>query len=392
MEASTAVNVVFLSPHFPLNFFNFCVRLREVGANVFGIADEAWERLRPELRDALSEYYRASDMHHYDELVRGFGYLTFRHGKLDHVDSMSEHWLETEARLREDFNIAGLRPADMRRVKHKSEMKKTFQRAGIRTARGRVCLDEASMRAFIREVGYPVVAKPDVGVGAASTFRIGNDRELDAFLAAKPKLDYMFEEFVEGAIVTYDGLVDRDGRVVFDGSLRYSRGIMEVVNEDTDIWYYTERDIPADLVATGRSLVQAFAIRERFFHFELFRVADGGLVALEVNFRPPGGLTIDMWNYQNDMDVYREWANLIVKGRVEVAPERPWYCAYVGRKARFRYALGLEEVLQRFGHLMMHHERVDDVFSAAIGNYGFILRSEDLGSLEEAAAAIHAKA
>jgi len=386
------VNVVFLSPHFPLNFFNFCVRLREVGANVLGIADEPWERLRPELREALSEYYRVSDMEHYDELLRGLGYLTFRHGKLDRLDSMSEHWLDAEARLREDFNIPGLRPAEVRRFKRKSEMKKVFQKAGIRAARGQLGVDEAAIRAFVRDVGYPVVAKPDVGVGAASTFKIGDDRRLDAFLASKPPGDFILEEFVEGTIVTYDGLADRDGKVAFDASLRYSRGIMEVVNEDVDIWYYTERDIPADLVTAGRSLVESFGIRERFFHFEFFRLAGGELVALEVNMRPPGGLTVDMWNYQNDMDVYREWANLIVRGRVEEAPTRPWFCAYVGRKARYRYALGLEDILRALGDLVVHHERINDVFSAAIGNYGFILRSEDLGIIEEAAALIQQKA
>jgi len=385
------VNVVFLSPHFPLNFFHFCVRLREAGANVMGIADEPWERLRPELHAAFSEYYRVSDMHHYDELVRGLGYLTFRHGKIDRLDSMSEYWLETEARLREDFNIPGLRPADMGRVKHKSEMKKIFERVGIRAARGRVCPDEAAVRALVREVGYPVVAKPDVGVGAASTYKIESDRDLDSFLRAKPPVGFMIEEFVHGDIVTYDGLTDRDGRVVFDASLRYSRGIMDVVNEDDDVWYYTERVIPSDLAAAGRALVQAFGVRERFFHFEFFRAAEG-LVALEVNVRPPGGLTLDMWNYQNDMDIYREWANLLVRGRVESTPTRPWFCAYVGRKTRYRYELPLESVLERYGHLVVHHERVDDVFSAAIGNYGFILRSPELGGLEEAARAIQGKA
>jgi len=382
------VNIVFLSPHFPLNFYNFCVRLRDLGANVLGVADQPWDRLRPELRGALSEYYRVADLHHYEDLLRGLGYLTFRHGKLDRLDSMSEYWLETEARLREDFNISGLRPADMRRIKHKSEMKKVFQQAGIRTARGRVCPDEASARAFVAEVGYPVVAKPDVGVGAAGTHKIADDRQLGIFLGSGPRSEVIVEEFVEGNIVTYDGLADRDGNVVFDASLRYSRGIMEVVNEDADIWYYAVRDIPSDLVAAGRALVRAFGVRERFFHFEFFRLAGGELVALEVNVRPPGGLTVDMWNYQNDMDVYREWANLVVRGRVEVAPGRPWFCAYVGRKARFRYALGLEEVLAGFGGLVVHHERIDDVFSAAIGNYGFILRSPDLAPLEEAAAAI----
>jgi hypothetical protein len=32
--------------------------------------------------------------------------------------------------------------------------------------------------------------------------------------------------------------------------------------------FYTPREIPADLEAAGRRVVQAFGIRERFFHIE----------------------------------------------------------------------------------------------------------------------------
>jgi hypothetical protein len=390
MEA--AVNVVFLSPHFPQNFYQFVVRLREGGANALAIADEPWERMRPELRAAATEYYRVGDMHRYDEMVRGLGYLTFRHGKIDRLDSMSEHWLETEARLREDFNVWGLRPADMGKLRRKSEMKRVFAEAGVAAARGRLCRDAAAARAFVAEVGYPVVAKPDAGVGAAQTFKIESSPGLESFLAAKPPTDYFLEEFVHGRIVTYDGLADRDGRVIFEASLHYSRGIMEVVNEDADVWYYADREIAPDLARMGQRLVEAFGIRERFFHFEFFRLADGRLLPLEVNARPPGGLTMDMWNYQNDADLYREWVNLLLRGRVEAAFPRPYYVAYVGRKRRYRYALSLDEVRRRFADLRIHDEPVDDVFSAAIGNHGFILRAPRLEPLAEAAAAINEQA
>jgi hypothetical protein len=382
------VNVVFLSPHFPPNFHRFSVGLREAGATTLGLADERYEALRPELRAALTEYYKVGDMKHYDELHRGLAYLTFRHGRIDRLDSMGEYWLETEARLREDFNIPGLRPADMPRVKRKSEMKRVFERCGIRAARGRVCPDAAATRAFVEEAGYPIVAKPDIGVGAARTFKVHDARELEAYLGAVSPADYIVEEFVAGTILTYDGLTDRDGRVVFDASLVYSGGVMEAVNADTEIWYYVDRDIAPDLQGAGRTLVEAFGVRERFFHFEFFRLADGGLVALEVNVRPPGGLTVDMWNYQGDVDMYRQWAELVVNGRVEVPATRPAFCAFVGRKRRFTYALTVDEVVARFPDMVRHHERIDDVFSAALGNYGFILRATELRDIEDAVAEI----
>jgi hypothetical protein len=385
------VNVLFLSPHFPLNFWQFVARLKDVGATALAIADEPWERLRPELRGSLSEYYRVADMHRYEDLVRGLGFLTFRHGKIDRIDSMSEYWLSTEARLREDFNVWGLRPADLAVIQRKTGMKGLFARAGVAAAPAHLVRTPEGARDFVRKVGFPLVAKPDIGVGASRTWKLETAADLESFLGTRPAIDYILEGFVEGDIVTYDGLADRDGHVVFDASLRYSRGIMEVVNEDADVWYHAAREIESDLVDAGRRLVRAFDIRERFFHIEFFRRPDGSLVALEVNVRPPGGLTVDMWNYQNDADLYRTWADMVVHGKVMERFERPWCVAYVGRKDRFRYALSLPDVLSRFGPLLVHHEPVNDVFSAAIGNYGFILRSPNLEDLAQAAADIQRK-
>src|SRR5438445_10750138 len=157
------MNVVFVSPHFPPNWYLFCVRLREAGANVLGIGDAPYHDLRPELQHALSEYYRVDDMHSYDQLVRALGYLTHRHGKLDRLDSLNEYWLETEARLRTDFNIPGISTGEIARMKRKSLMKTLFARAGLIPGRGRVCRSPSTARAFVAEVGYPIVAKPDAG-------------------------------------------------------------------------------------------------------------------------------------------------------------------------------------------------------------------------------------
>jgi hypothetical protein len=105
------------SPHFP-NYRLFCYHLHMLGVNVLGLADEPYDLLSPDLKASLTEYYRVNDMHSYDELVRALGYLTHRYGKIDRIDSLNEYWLETEARLRTDFNIRTL--AEINRVKRKS--------------------------------------------------------------------------------------------------------------------------------------------------------------------------------------------------------------------------------------------------------------------------------
>jgi hypothetical protein len=388
------MNVVFLSPHFPPPMFLYCVRLRDAGATVLGIADAPYEQLRPELRGALTEYYRVPDMHDTDALTRGLGYFTHRYGKIDRIDSLNEYWLETEARLRTEFNVPGLRIDEMRRVRRKSAMKRVFERAGITVARGRVVrIRQAAQAArdFIHEVGYPIIAKPDVGVGAARTYRIENDDDLAAFLGDRPPIDYMLEEELTGQLLSYDGLVDRSGRIVFDSSLVYGVPVLDSVR-GADMFYWIDREIAPDLAELGARIVDAFGVRERPFHFEFFRQPSGDLAALEVNMRQPGGLTVDMWNWANDIDFYRAWADVVTRGTASITTTRPYYCLWSGRKAGKVYAMSHEEVVARFGRLLVHHERVDDVFSAAIGNFGYILRDPSLETLLAANAEIEALA
>jgi len=368
------MNVVFLSPHFPPNWYLFAVRLREVGANVLGIADAPYHELRPELRDALTAYYQVHNMDDYGQLLRALGQFTHDHGKLDRLDSLNEYWLETEAALRTDFNIPGIHRSDIARMKRKSLMKRLFQRAGLQVGRGKVCRSARTMREFIGEVGYPVVAKPDAGVGAAKTFKLQDDEDVARFWSEKPTVDYIVEEFLSGQLLTFDGLTNRRGDVVFGSSFFYSSGVMEAVNEDLDIYYCITRQVPPDVEAAGKALARAFRVRERPFHFEFFRMADGSLVPLEVNIRPPGGMTVDMFNFANDMDFYREWANMVVHGRFDAVLTRPYACAYVGRKHRFTYRLSHEQVLAKLGPMLVHHSAMSGVFARAIGDYGYILR------------------
>ena len=374
------MNFVFLSPHFPPNYYRFAVALKDHGVTVLGLADENYDSLRPELKSSLTEYFRVNSMHNYDELVRALGYFTHRYGKLDRIDSHNEFWLETEARLRTDFNMPGIRTDHIGRIKRKSLMREAFVQAGVKVARGKVVKTREDAAALLAETGYPLVAKPDVGVGAAATYKIHDENELKAFFESGPTVDYLFEEFVNGQIVTFDGLTDRDGTPVFMNSLVYSTGIMETVLNDDLVYYYTLREIPSDVESLGCRVLEVFDVRERFFHFEFFRQSGtGDLVALEVNMRPPGGLTTDMFNYACDIDVYNAWASILAgKGFPYPDYTQKYHCCYAGRKSNRSYAHTEQEIFSTYKDQISHHEAISGVFSAALGNYGYLVRSPDL--------------
>ena len=49
------MNFIFISPHFPHTYWEFCNRLRQNGVNVFAIADAPYDSLCRELKEALTE-------------------------------------------------------------------------------------------------------------------------------------------------------------------------------------------------------------------------------------------------------------------------------------------------------------------------------------------------
>jgi hypothetical protein len=379
------MNIVFISPQFPPNFYNFVVAARRAGANVLGIGDAPYDDMRPELRRALTEYFRVDDMNNYGNLLRACGFFTFHYGKLNRLESHNEYWLETDARLRADFNIPGLRPGDMAKVKQKSRMKRIFTDAGLEVPPGALVNTLEEAKAFARNVSYPVLAKPDVGVGAARTYRLSNSDELEAFWATKSPEHYLLEDYVFGKLHSFDGLTDHDGRIVFATAHTYEPTIMEVVNRDVDVYARSFREIPIGLEEAGRRAVAAFGIRERFFHIEFFHIPEADRwLALEMNMRPPGGPMLDVFNYANDIDIYQQWVNIVMFNTFTVEYNRPYFACFVGRKRSLAHEHDHSEIMDAYGDLVVHHETITPIFARAMGHYAYLLRSPDLEHLQEA--------
>jgi len=64
------------------------------------------------------------------------------------------------------------------------------------------------------------------------------------------------------------------------------------------------------------------------------RTAAGEAVFGEIGGRPPGAHQVDQMNYACDMDVFREWANAVCKGRIETEITRKYNVATIYKRAR----------------------------------------------------------
>ena len=209
------MNFVFISPAFPKNYYNFCDRLKKNGVNVLGIGDTPYNELDIKVRESLTEYYKVCNLENYDEVYRAVAFYAYKYGKIDMLESNNEYWLRQDAKLRTDFNIEGDKLIDVIHYTSKSTMKEYYTKANVPVARYHFVESIEKDLEFINEVGYPVVVKPDVGVGAEATYKITCKEDLEEFYKKGFKVKYIMEEFIDGDITSLDGIVDSNSNIIF---------------------------------------------------------------------------------------------------------------------------------------------------------------------------------
>ena len=375
-------NFVFISPNFPTNYWMFCRELKKNGLNVLGIGDQPYDQLSQDLRDSLNEYYKVSNLENSEEVYRAVAFFIFKYGRIDWLESNNEYWLERDAKLRTDFNItSGFQTSDIPRIKYKSKMKEFYIKAGLSVARYHMVDTIENCRQFIATVGYPVVAKPDNGVGSSHTFKIENDWQLEEFFQQKwPETSYIMEEFVHGEVNSYDAIIDSNGEPMFETGNVTPGSIMDIVNTQGNSIYYILKDLPEDTRAAGRATVKSFGVKSRFVHFEFFRLLQdqeglgkkGDIMALEVNMRPCGGFTPDMINFAHSTDVYKIWADMIAFDRSTMPVGEHAFCAFAGLRDGKNFVMSHDDIMNKYGQQMKMVERIPDVLSGAMGNQMYV--------------------
>lgn len=381
------MNVLFLSPGFPPTAPQFCAALAAEGVTVLGIGDEEL-RAKTQQAAGLSRYVYEPRMAEHQALLDAVKVLLRQHGRIDRIECDGEHWLAAAARLRDELGIPGLSAATLARQQSKLGMAAIFAEAKIAHPPGVSAADGTAVRRLGEKYGYPLVFKPDAGSGAVATFQVHSESELEPVLERQLQSDVV-QPFISGDIVTFDGLADREGRLVFWTSHVYDTGIMQIRLAALDGHYYSLRELPPGLEDLGRRAVAAFGVRERFFHVEFFKHDDGSFTALEMNLRPPGGFTTDMMNAACEIDVYALWA-AIVAGRDSTAFrfERRYHTAHAGRRAGRHYRLDTATLLRELGDTLLIERPIPPAFAATMGDMMYLLRHRDLAELQRAIALV----
>lgn len=366
----------------------FCRGLKKHGARVLAIIDTDYNNLSPELRSNIDDCFRVSSFHNYNEVYQAVAWFAYKYGKPDWIESNNEAWLALDARLRDDFHVTtGFNLAKIEELQSKAAMKKYYEQAGIPVAPYILPENYPQALEFAEQHGFNLVLKPDHGVGASFTWHIHDEQELRQYWIEACELDeqMILEQYIDGDVVTLDGVCDANGDIRFLGTMAYVSNCMDSVQNHDSIGTYYDFTVSDERRAIAQRVVNSFDIRNRFFHGEYFELRQdtpgvghkGDLIGLEMNFRPPGGFCPELINYSYNEDIYEIWAQVLLEQKCDAEDQTSYSAGFVGRRKGVAYQYSVEELMDRYRENLIGVEILPEAFAQAMGDVTIKARFTD---------------
>jgi formate-dependent phosphoribosylglycinamide formyltransferase (GAR transformylase) len=327
------------------------------------ITQDAEDRLWSEVRERVAAHWRVDDALDPDQLTHAAHSLAGRLGPLHRLLSVNEQIQIPVAVARERLGLAGMRVEHAYNFRDKSRMKALLRDAGVPCARYRLVGSDAEAREFLRETGYPVVAKPPAGAASQATYRIEDQERLDEVLreaAPAPGRELLLEEFVTGDEFSFDAFV-LNRRIVFHSGTRYDPTPLHAMRNPWIQWMVLlprEVDGPGfdEIRRVAPQALEALGLETGMCHLEWFRRRDGSIVVSEVGARPPGAQITTLISRAHDFDSVAAWARMMVDGIFDETPPRSYAAgaAYLRGQGRghVRAVHGIDQVQRELGHLV----------------------------------------
>lgn len=387
-------NFIFISPHFPDSYYRFCLALSHRGFNVLGIGDGPYNEISDECKESLTEYCCCPFMENFENEKNAVQYFADKYGKIDYLESNNEYWLIKDAKLRTYFNITtGVNDVTVIPFRSKIAQKEIFKANGIKAARYTSDNTKEGILKFVEEVGFPIFAKPDDGVGAQGTMKMENNEDINKFLSIKDNnRKYIIEEFIDGSIVSFDGIANSKSEVIFCTQNIFAVNNDEIVKNNLDDMYYTDPYLTDEFIELGKKVVKAMNLNKRFFHIEFFELRKdyqhlgkkGDRIPLEVNARPAGGYTPDLINFANSVSCYDIYADCIAYDENRFYMGHPkYYAISSSRRYKNNYLHSKDEVLAKYRNNICMYGDFPKALSDDMGDYYFVAKFKTKNELFE---------
>ena len=398
------LNVVLISPSFPADNGHFTRALNELpGVRVLGVGDQSPAAMEPEVRAALDDHLVVRDLWNEEATVQQVRDWLGQKGLRPHrVECLWEPGVVLAARMREAFDVPGLRVEQAKSFRDKETMKSVLDAHGVRTPHHYRANTTAEVQEAASKVGYPLIIKPIDGAGSADTYVVRSAEELEpALQAVKHVPEVSVEEFIEGEEFTYDAILS-GGKTLFENVAWYRPKPLVArqnpwISPQAICLSDIQQDDIAPGVALGRRALEVLGLQTGMAHMEWFRSSkDGEAIFGEVGARAPGGRLSHGMNLSCEGDVFKLWAEAVTSGETTQSMEKKYNAALVFKRATGSGTVitrveGLEKILSESGEHIPVMDLVPigqprrDWTQVVTGDGWMVARHMDLGSTLELA-------
>ncbi|HWO19864.1 MAG TPA: ATP-grasp domain-containing protein [Kofleriaceae bacterium] len=316
-------HVVFVAPRFLENTNRYVRAFTELdGVTLSLVSIDPEEAIPAALRPRVAGHYRVVDVLDGALLTQAVRAISSSIGPVDRLVGVLEQLQLPMAQVRDALGIEGLPLAIARNFRDKDRMKEVLRAHGVPVARSMLARQRAEIKQFIDQVGYPVIVKPQAGLGTRGTHRLNDEHDLAALTPPNPAQPAQVEEYVRAREHTCETVTIR-GVPVWRSGTRYYPSPLEVLEtywiqycvllpreDDDPTWtqfYPTNTAALTALFGDQASTAAGTCLT----HMEWFLREDGSCLVNEVGARPPGVQIMPLMSLAHETDLFADWARLM---------------------------------------------------------------------------------
>ncbi|MBL8916957.1 MAG: ATP-grasp domain-containing protein [Archangium sp.] len=371
------VHVALVAPHFLENTNRYVSAFAHLdGVKLSVISQDPERALPPELKKRVGGHYQVRNVSDPGQLAKALAGLTKGLGPVDRLTGALEQLQLPLAEARALANVPGMKPDIARRFRDKDVMKEVLRAAGVPVAASSLVSSSVELRAFIDSVGFPIIVKPQAGVGSRGTHRVESKADLDALaklgLEPSSQRPLQAEQFIRAREFTCE-TVSIHGKPVWRSGTRYFPTPLEVL-ETPWIQYCVLLPKEVEPPWTDFAPINGAALDALFgpnpqvtgtaiTHMEWFLAGGSAqgeprkMFVSEVGARPPGVQIMPLMSLTHDVDMISKWAELISFDRF-TPPERKWAAGAAffrgqGKGERVVEVVGVEEARAKCGSALV---------------------------------------
>ncbi len=364
-------HVALVAPHFLPNTNRYVEAFAALdGLTLSLISGDPASAIPRALHSHVAGHYQVQDVGDPAQLARAARSLQQSVGPIDRLTGMLEQLQLPLAEARQAVGLPGMHAEVARRFRDKDRMKEVLRAHGVPVARSALVSSPAELRRFIGQVGFPIIVKPQAGLGTRATHRVESEADLTALerlgMVPTSAVPLQAEEFVRAREHTCE-TVTINGKAVWRSGTRYFPTPLEVL-ETPWVKYCVLLPREVESPWTEFSAINDAALSALFgpnpgpagtalTHMEWFLREGGGMLVNEVGARPPGVQIMPLMSLAHETDLFADWAQLIAFDRF-TPPSRKWAAGAAflrgqGSGDRVVSVTGVERAIEQAGDALV---------------------------------------